>query len=239
MRSAPSSFRSSESEPVLSATLSCRVRAPELRRTEITLRRLALLALSAIAAAQPCAAQIILSPGPARPSDRPEQAGSPPGPTAATTVDDTYHLSAGDRVRVGVFGEPALSGEFDVSVAGTLALPLVGEVKALGLTPSELEKAIAAAYADGYLRNPRVSTEVLRYRPFYILGEVNKPGEYPYSSGLTVMNAVATANGFTYRADTHHVFIRHPGAATEQRLDLKSATVVEPGDTIRIKERYF
>ena len=202
------------------------------------MRRLALLALVAIVAPQPCIAQIIINPGPAHPSS---SSAVPPlqGAAAPTAVDDTYHLSAGDRVRVGVFGEPALSGEFDVSVAGTLALPLVGDVKAVSLTPSELQKAIAAAYADGYLRNPRVSTEVLRYRPFYILGEVNKPGEYPYSSGLTVMNAVATANGFTYRADTHHVFVRHPGAATEQRLDLGSSTAVAPGDTIRIKERYF
>ena len=203
------------------------------------MRRFALLTLVTLVAPQPCAAQIIISPGPAHSSAPSPPVASTSGAGALTEVDNTYHLSAGDRVRVGVFGEPALSGEFDVSVAGTLALPLVGDVKAVGLTPSELQKAITVVYADGYLRSPRVSTEVLRYRPFYILGEVNKPGEYPYSSGLTVMNAVATANGFTYRADTHHVFVRHPGAATEQRMDLGSSTAVAPGDTIRIKERYF
>ena len=84
-----------------------------------------------------------------------------------------------------------------------------------------------------------MSVEVLGYRPFYIMGEVNRPGEYPYSNGLTVLNAVATANGFTYRANKKRAFIRHAGAPDEQRTRLTGTTPVAPGDTIRIGQRFF
>ena len=108
-----------------------------------------------------------------------------------------------------------------------------------GRTLEEVRTAIVTALTDGYLRNPRVSAEVLTFRPFYILGEVNKPGQYPYSSGLTVFNAVATAQGFTYRANTRVVFIKHSAETSEHKDTLTTATIVQPGDTIRISERFF
>lgn len=150
-----------------------------------------------------------------------------------------YRLGPADKVRIITFGEPSLTGEFVVSGSGTVSLPLISEVKAQGLTTAELQTEIEAALKNGYLKDPKVSVEVLNYRPFYILGEVTKPGEYPYTNGLTVLNAVATANGFTYRADTHRVFIKRANETAEHEVDLTTTTPVAPGDTIRIKERYF
>ena len=150
-----------------------------------------------------------------------------------------YRLGSGDKVRIQTFGENALTGEFNVSGGGTVSLPLVGDIRAQGLTTGELQIAIQNALKNGYLTDPQVSVEVLNYRPFYILGEVTKPGEYPFTNGLTVLNAVATANGFTYRADTHKVFIKRANETAEHELDLTTTTPVEPGDTIRVKERFF
>jgi polysaccharide export outer membrane protein len=150
-----------------------------------------------------------------------------------------YRLGPADKVRVTVFGEEALTGEFTVGASGALAFPLVGEIRAQGLTTLELQEAIATALRQGYILEPRVSAEVLTYRPFYILGEVERPGEYPYTNGLTVLNAVATAEGFTYRADTRRVFIRRAGETGETAYRLTSTTLVAPGDTVRIGERFF
>jgi polysaccharide export outer membrane protein len=150
-----------------------------------------------------------------------------------------YHLGAGDKLRIIVFGEESLTGEFFVSGGGKIAFPLIGDVDAVGLTIPELQAAIGAKLSDGYLKQPRVSAEVLNYRPFYILGEVMKPGEYPYTNGLTVLNAVATASGFTYRADTHKVYIKRAATETENQSPLTPVTPVLPGDTIRIGERLF
>ncbi len=160
---------------------------------------------------------------------------SPP----TSTGSPEYRLGSSDELRITVFGEPELSGDFAVDGTGNLALPLIGTVKALGLTPRDLENEMTRQLGNGYLNNPRVSVEVTSHRPFYILGEVNQPGEYTYSSGLTVMNAVATAQGFTYRANQKVVFIRKAGGAGEQKVQLDAATLVEPGDTIRIVERLF
>jgi len=150
-----------------------------------------------------------------------------------------YRLGAGDKIRVITFGEESLTGEFQVGGSGKVSLPLVGEVQAAGLTVAEFQKGVETALKDGYLREPRVSVEVLNYRPFYILGEVNKPGEYPYTNGLTVMNAVATAEGFTYRANMKKVFIKRADSEKEEPFPLTSTTPVAPGDTIRIAERFF
>jgi polysaccharide export outer membrane protein len=150
-----------------------------------------------------------------------------------------YRLGSGDKVRVITFGEESLTGEFFVSASGKISIPLVGEVQAGGLTALEFQREIETTLKNGYLREPRVSVEVLNYRPFYILGEVKKPGEYPYTNGLTVLNAVATAEGFTYRANTKKVFIRHANTKVEQEAALQATTIVAPGDTIRIVERFF
>ncbi len=158
---------------------------------------------------------------------------------AAVRVVPDYRLGSGDKIRVITFGEDALTGEFFVGGSGNVSLPLIGEVKAEGLTVPQFQSAVETTLKDGYLKDPRVSVEVLNYRPFYILGEVETPGEYPYTNGLSVLNAVATAGGFTYRANTRRVFIKRADSSTEREYPLSPQTPVAPGDTIRITERFF
>lgn len=153
--------------------------------------------------------------------------------------DPGYVLGPGDKVRVTVFGQEDLSGEFEVDAAGTISLPLIQSVPAQGLTPPQLEQAIAKRLEPDFLKNPRVNIEVLNYRPFYIYGEVLKPGGYPYVNGMTVHNAIALAGGFTYRARTSSVIIRRTkdGVVSEQQSELDAT--VAPGDVIEVRERYF
>lgn len=160
-------------------------------------------------------------------------------PAAQVQAPSAYTLGSSDKLRVTVFGHPDLSGEFEVDGTGAISLPLIGQVKAVGLSTAQLEETIAAALANGYILNPRVSAEVINYRPFYILGEVGNPGTYPFTSGLTVQNAVAAAGGFTYRANKKTVFIKSIDSDREVAYELTPATVVKPGDTIRIGERIF
>jgi polysaccharide export outer membrane protein len=150
-----------------------------------------------------------------------------------------YVLGVGDRLRVIVFGEEDLSGEFVVDSTGIVALPLVGDVEAAGSSVREFQQRVEAALRNGFLVNPRVSAEVLNFRPFYILGEVEQPGEYPFTNGLTVLNAVATAGGFTPLANQTRVFIKPAGEDSEREITLSAATPVAPGDTIRISKGAF
>lgn len=149
-----------------------------------------------------------------------------------------YTLDAGDTVRVNIFGEENLSGDFQVGNEGDVAIPLIGDVRAVGLTLSELELAIEDELSPDYLINPQVSIEVLNYRPFYILGEVNEPGSYPFVSGITVIEAVAMAGGFTYRARTKEVYIQRAGGGAEEIL-ISISEYIMPGDVIRVRERIF
>ena len=165
------------------------------------------------------------------------QAAEPATPVVREVPE--YRLGSGDKVRVITFGEESLSGEFFVGGSGKVSIPLVGELPALGLTAREFQASVETALKEGYLKEPRVSVEILNYRPFYILGEVEKPGTYPYTSGLSVVNAVATAGGYTYRANTKRVFIKRPDSDKEEEYPLESNTPVAPGDTIRIAERFF
>lgn len=166
-------------------------------------------------------------------------AGNDGGEAISQRVVGDYRLGASDQIRITVFGEPELSGEYLLDGSGTVSLPLIGEVTALDLTIREFETAIANGYSNGYLRDPRVNAEVMNYRPFYILGEVRTPGEYPYSSGLTVLNAVATAGGFTYRANDDVILIRGADDSQEYRVRLDPSTPILPGDTIRVMEKFF
>ena len=150
-----------------------------------------------------------------------------------------YTLGNGDQLRITVFGQPDLSGQFEVDGTGSISLPLVGQVEALGLTTPQLESRIVEKLEGDYILNPRVSAEIINYRPYYILGEVNRPGEYPFTSGLTVMNAVAAAGGWTYRANKKVVYIKSVDSGEEQAFELTTSTVVRPGDTLRIGERIF
>lgn len=163
----------------------------------------------------------------------------PTGDLESQVVQREYRLGPGDQLRISVFGEANLSGDFLVSPNGSISYPLVGEVPAQGQTVNEFAASLANVLRNGYVRQPNVTVEVASYRPFFILGEVGAPGTYPYAAGLTVMNAVATAGGFTYRADTRRVYIKHPDEAGERAYPLTSTTPIQPGDTVRIPERRF
>jgi len=154
------------------------------------------------------------------------------------TVEE-YTLDSGDRLGVTVFGHEDLSASVTVDGSGNISLPLIGSIAVSGKALPEVDQAIVTALLDGYLSAPRVTVEVLNYRPYYILGEVNKPGSYPFIEGLTVVNAVATAEGFSYRADMHRVFIKRSGNVDEVEYSLTPNTPVYPGDTIRISDRRF
>ena len=155
----------------------------------------------------------------------------------ALSQTSEYTLGSGDRVKVTVFGEENLSGEFELDGGGAFSLPLIGTIQALSLTPRQLEENIATKLLDGYLKNPRVSVEVLNYRPFYILGEVNQPGSYPYRAGMSILNAAALAGGFTFRADEDDIEVTSGGKG-EPRV-MPPDTIVQPGDVIRVNERLF
>ncbi|HTQ13611.1 MAG TPA: polysaccharide biosynthesis/export family protein [Rhizomicrobium sp.] len=153
---------------------------------------------------------------------------------AAQDVSSTYRLGTGDKVRVIVYGEDDLGGTFEVDGNGMISLPLIGQVKATGESAPQLEAAIMSALADGYLNNPRVNVEVTDYRPFYVLGEVNRPGQYAYVNGMSVFNAVALAGGYTGRAIESSVCIRRSGETEEQCVDTDETTKIHPGDIVRV-----
>lgn len=166
--------------------------------------------------------------------------GTPQASRAEASSDAaSYVLGPSDRVRVRVYGESDITGDYEVDTNGYVSVPLAGRVKAAGLTTRQLERAIAAALSKGLLRDPRVSIEVANYRPFFILGEVKRAGEYPYKSGLTVLDAVASAGGYTYRANESKVVIRRAGSNVEETHTLDAPVPVFPGDNIRVPERYF
>lgn len=148
-------------------------------------------------------------------------------------------LQAGEKIKVTVFGEDRLSGEYEIDPAGFVSLPLAGTVKAAGLSKPELEQELGKKFRGEYLRNPKVTVDVASFRPFYILGEVGKPGEYAYRSGLNVMSAAALAGGTTYRASRSTALIQHVGEEGFKEYPLSPTIPVLPGDLIRIPERYF
>jgi polysaccharide export outer membrane protein len=161
----------------------------------------------------------------------------PPLPTADAA---TYRLGPGDQVRVITFQDEQLTGEFRVNDNGTLALPLLGSIQAAGLTTSELASSVAQELQRRNLfKDPSVSVEVVNYRPIFILGEVNRPGQYPYQPGMTVVSAVAIAGGFTYRAVEDQVSIvrNTSGKSVEGRAGRE--TTLRPGDVITVYERSF
>jgi len=164
-------------------------------------------------------------------SDLPPLPETPPAP---------YRLGVDDQVRIITFGEDSLTGQFRVNDRGTIAIPLLGAIPADGLTTAELEHSIEAELKKKkVLLDPSVSVEILGYRPVFILGEVAKPGQYPYQPGMTVLTAVAIAGGFTYRAQTDYASIlrKSDGHTVEGRVP--RGTDVLPGDVITVFERYF
>jgi len=158
---------------------------------------------------------------------------------ASRGASGPYRLGLGDKVRVNVYGQSGLSGEYQVSGAGTVNMPLIGEVPAVDLTAKELEGVLTQRYADGFLQNPSIVVEVYDFRPYFVLGEVERPGSYPAREGTNLLGAIATAGGFTYRANTKRIFIQRAGEGTEYEVDPQTAVTVNPGDVIRVGERYF
>ena len=165
-------------------------------------------------------------------------AGGAGGPASVADIS-SYKLGPGDALRVTVFRHEDLSGEFRLDGGGDFAMPLVGEIRGGGRTAREVENEVETALkSGGYLVDPQVSIEVLNYRPFYIIGEVNNPGSFEYVNGMTVINAVALAGGFTYRADQDDIVISRGGSSGPE-IQAAPDTEVLPGDIIEIQERFF
>ena len=213
--------------------------------------RFALLALAVVAAAlQGCNRSAIpglttpdyalATPAPLPPPGPvpliPANAG-PPG--APANPYGTYRLDAGDRVRVIVFGQDNLSRVYGIDSNGSISMPLVGQLRARGLTPYQLSLDIAAELRRKYIKDPKVSVEVETYRPFFILGEVNKPGGYPYVNGMTAEAAVAIAEGYTERAKKRMVRLTRRFGGVNSTVMVPTDYPVQPGDTIYVLERFF
>ncbi|MCW5695518.1 MAG: polysaccharide export protein [Bauldia sp.] len=166
-------------------------------------------------------------------------AGTPPPPTASGSPDAPieYLLGAGDQLQITVLGQADLTGAHTVDPSGAISIPLVGRIVAAGTTTRGLEATIAARLGQNYLRDPNVTIQVTQYRPFYILGEVNNAGQYPYSAGLTVQQAVAVAGGFTPRAAQMSVEVVRQTATGTAVLMLQLLDQVYPGDTITVRQR--
>lgn len=195
-----------------------------LRKAVVTLMSMAAVALAACATGM---AQTPSIPG-----------GSVAGgDTAVADLQQAYRLDTGDQIKITVFDEPQLSSTFQVDGTGVISMPLIGEVEAKNLTVRQLQRNIEEKLRNGFLRDPQVSAEVVTYRPFYIRGEVNKPGQYPYTNGMTVLMAITAAGDFTYRADKGGIMVKPENSDKERRVDADAP--VRPGDTIRVRQRLF
>jgi len=162
--------------------------------------------------------------------------------TAQVAPAETYpeiRLSAGDKLRVTVFGEERLSGDFDLDLNGNASLPLAGTVRLAGLTKAEAEAAVSKKLRSEYLRNPKVTVDVTSFRPFYVTGQVERPGEFPYRNRLNLISALAVAGGPTYRASRSKIYIQRGGLGAFQEFEPSPTVPIFPGDVIRVPERYF
>jgi protein involved in polysaccharide export with SLBB domain len=148
-------------------------------------------------------------------------------------------LQPGDKIKITVYGEDKLSGDFQLDQTGQISLPLAGTITAQGMTQTELEQALAKKFRSQYLRDPKVTVTIATLEPYYIMGEVTKPGQYPYQSGLNVLTALAIAGGPTYRANRNTVEIQRRGEATMHDYPISTTVPILPGDVIKVPERYF
>src|SRR5262249_33067322 len=158
---------------------------------------------------------------------------------APVPYDLPYHLDAGDRLRVVVYGQEGHTNTYSISAGGTITMPLIGAVPARGRTPQTLAADISARLRNGFIREPSVAVEVESYRPFFILGEVQAPGQYPYVPNMTAESAVAIAGGFAPRARKARVTITPTDAAGASRVVVPPGTPISPGDTVLVGERWF
>jgi protein involved in polysaccharide export with SLBB domain len=162
------------------------------------------------------------------------------GPASLSGAGVATLLQPGEKIRITVYGEESLTGDYDISPSGFVTMPLIGSIKAAGRSQSEFGRDVSNRYLrGGFLQDPHVTIAVIQYKPFYVLGETLNPGEYPFRSGLNVHTAVAMAGGFTYRASRTYVLIRHVGDEVWKEYSLAEPVPIAPGDLIRVPERYF
>ena len=153
--------------------------------------------------------------------------------------DTSYKLDAGDKLRVVVYGQEGLTNSYAIDAGGSITMPLIGAVHARGRTPAGLAAEITAKLRNGYIREPSVAVEIESYRPFFILGEVAAPGQYPYVPNMSVESAVAIAGGFSPRARRDVVTLTHTDGSGSMRVAVPLGTAVGPGDTVLVGERWF
>ena len=158
---------------------------------------------------------------------------------ASVGHDEAYRLDAGDKLRVVVYGQEGLTNTYAIDAGGAITMPLIGAVPARGRTPAGLATEITAKLRNGYIRDPSVAVEIESYRPFFILGEVAAPGQYPYVPNMSVESAVAIAGGFSPRARRDAVTLTHTDQAGIRRAIVPPGTPISPGDTILVGERWF
>jgi polysaccharide export outer membrane protein len=153
--------------------------------------------------------------------------------------DTAYRLDAGDKLRVVVYGQEGLTNTYAIDAGGSITMPLIGAVPARGRTPAGLAAEISGRLRRGYIREPSVAVEIEAYRPFFILGEVAAPGQYPYVPNMTVESAVAIAGGFSPRALRDRVTLTHTDGSGSARFVVPLGTTLGPGDTVLVGERWF
>lgn len=157
----------------------------------------------------------------------------------ATDANEPYTLAGGDRLRIIVFGQDSLSNSYAVDGGGRIAMPLIGTVEAQGRSTHALARAIEEKLRGGYLREPKVSVEVEQYRPFFVLGEVNASGQFPYVNAMTVQNAIAIAGGYSPRANRNYAEMTRIINGQVVTAAVPLTMPVKPGDTVVVKERFF
>jgi polysaccharide biosynthesis/export protein len=194
--------------------------------------------------------QVVAAPAPRPDLDGLMYAGGAPAPAVASPVAaiasaaapeaaSVYLLDSGDKLRIVVFGQDGLSNSYVVDAAGNVTMPLIGAVAARGTSTSELARSVGARLRNGFIREPHVAIEIENYRPFFILGEVTYPGQYPYVPNMTVETAVAIAGGFTPRAYRWDVKVARNQGGQTYRMSVPLTYALRPGDTLTIDERWF
>ena len=168
----------------------------------------------------------------------PQLANAAPYQPASSATSD-YVLGPGDKLRLTVYGETDLSGEFTVDGSGYARLPLIGQTRAAGYTARQLEQVVANTLSRGYMKSPRVSVDISTYRPFYVIGAVNRPGQYPFVEHMNAMNAIALAGGFNQSAVESVIFVRREGGAKEEEVPVDQTTLIYPGDVVKVHTTFF
>lgn len=188
------------------------------------------------------------APGPAGKSKPVKQekaqthaASAPEGatPAPAAPAQQVYRIGTGDKLKVTIYNNEKLSGDYPVGGDGKIGLPMLGRVAVSGLTLDEVSTLLIGRLADGYFLNPNVTVDMAEYRPVYILGEVQKPGQYPYAEGMTVYRLVAQAGGYSYRANRKKMDVRPDNAPNGEPRHISDDALVQPGDTVIVRQRYF